>query len=214
MSSVLKRGRFTSTTTTETAPAVVAQVEESSTNETVSETESTNNETEGEAVEVVEPVVAAEKVAVVTEATTTTTTSRSAGLNRLRNRVSLPVSERPKTVRTQVSLTDRRNRFSGLSAKKSESDSSATAIEESNKEEPAEKAVSIASDVQEELEPIAAANSAKASSSPSAIDGSIDSPTSDLGNVEGPVVTAAPAVSSLRNRRPNRIPGQLVARRT
>jgi hypothetical protein len=213
MSSVLKRGRFTSTTTTETAPAVVAQVEESSTNETVSETESTNNETEGEAVEVVEPVVAAEKVAVVTEATTTTT-SRSAGLNRLRNRVSLPVSERPKTVRTQVSLTDRRNRFSGLSAKKSESDSSATAIEESNKEEPAEKAVSIASDVQEELEPIAAANSAKASSSPSAIDESIDSPTSDLGNVEGPVVTAAPAVSSLRNRRPNRIPGQLVARRT
>jgi hypothetical protein len=213
MSSVLKRGRFTSTTTTETAPAVVAQVEESSTNETVSETESTNNETEGEAVEVVEPVVAAEKVAVVTEATTTTT-SRSAGLNRLRNRVSLPVSERPKTVRTQVSLTDRRNRFSGLSAKKSESDSSATAIEESNKEEPAEKTVSIASDVQEELEPIAAANSAKASSSPSAIDESIDSPTSDLGNVEGPVVTAAPAVSSLRNRRPNRIPGQLVARRT
>jgi hypothetical protein len=213
MSSVLKRGRFTSTTTTETAPAVVAQVEESSTNETVSETEATNNETEGEAVEVVEPVVVAEKVVVVTEATTTTT-SRSAGLNRLRNRVSLPVSERPKTVRTQVSLTDRRNRFSGLSAKKSESDSSATAIDESNKEEPAEKAVSIASDVQEELEPIAAANSAKASSSPSAIDESIDSPTSDLGNVEGPVVTAAPAVSSLRNRRPNRIPGQLVARRT
>ncbi|EFX68568.1 hypothetical protein DAPPUDRAFT_259942 [Daphnia pulex] len=210
MSSVLKRGRFTSTTTTEAAPAVVAQVEESSTNETVSETEATNNEapekTEGEAgVEVVEPVV-------VTEATTTTT-SRSAGLNRLRNRVSLPVSERPKTVRTQVSLTDRRNRFSGLSAKKSEADSSATAIEENNKEEPAEKAVSIASDVQEELEPIAA-NSAKASSSSPAMDGSVDSLNSDSGNVEGSVVTAAPAVSSLRNRRPNRIPGQLVARRT
>jgi hypothetical protein len=205
MSSILKRGRFTSTSTTETAP-VVTSVEEVSTNETVSEMDTTNEtpeKSEGEAVEVAEPVVVSEKIA-VTEATTTTT-SRSAGLNRLRNRVTLPVSERPKTVRTQVSLSDRRNRFSVLSNKKSEADSSVT--NEENKEEP-EKA--IPSDVQEEE---ATGNTNKASAV--LTDGSAHSATpNNESNVEAVVsVTVAP-VSSLRNRRPNRIPGQLVTRRT
>ena len=105
MSSILKRGRFSTTTTsTSTEVAVPAVTEEAIAG--------------GEVTDPVDQEIVSEK-AVTTEATTTTTTTaRSVGLNRLRTRLPLAVSERPKSVRTQVSLSDRRNRFSVLGTSK------------------------------------------------------------------------------------------------
>jgi len=59
----------------------------------------------------------------VTKTTTTTTeaaptTNKAAALDRLKNRASIAVSERPKPVRNQVSLNDRRNRITALNARK------------------------------------------------------------------------------------------------
>lgn len=209
MSSILKRGRFTTTTTTEAAP-VVASVDETSTNETVSETERTSEtqeKPEGEVVETADPEVVSEKVAVtVATEPTTTTTTRSAGLNRLRNRVSLPVSERPKTVRTQVSLSDRRNRFSVLSTKKAETEAETSETNEEKKEE-TQKAV--ANDVQEEE---VTGNNGQVVAAVS--EGSADSSPGSESGVEAVASATEAPVFSIRNRRPNRIPGQLAARRT
>lgn len=200
MSSILKRGRFTSTTTTtETTVTVAEDAGIKTTSEEVAKEVMVN---EGEVTATDEPEVVPEKV--VTETTsTTTTTTRSVGLNRLRTRVPLAVSERPKTVRTQVSLTDRRNRFSVLSNSRRTNAEDSSPVDAENKKD-SEKAV--ASSIQQE-EPVD--NDSKASV---VIAEGVES-TSDNEGVEVAVtVTATPLTS--RVRRPSRIPGQLVARRT
>lgn len=122
--SILTRNRASTTTTTTTTAASVPN--------------STEDEQQSETTEVPEGSEETEQTTKSTTTSTTTeatTTSRAAGLNRLRNRISLAVSERPKPVRSQVTLNERRNRFQNLNAKKAsgeESESSKVSNEDSS----------------------------------------------------------------------------------
>ena len=198
ISSILRRGKPTaattvsSTSTTETAALAATSDEADATVADAQPTDAASTEAEESPADAA-PKENKEKKTTTTTTTTvapeTTTTSRTAGLNRLKNRPSsLAVSERPKTVRNQVSLNDRRNKFSGLNKPKPAS-SEAVGSSEAAETGLGEKRESIEDhfDEDEHLE---------------------DETRISETAVPAPAAAPAPAVFSLRSLRPNRKPGQ------
>lgn len=180
ISSILRRGKPTPTTTTTTEAAAggsdTAAVEDEDNvaapvTDVSAEIEDTSSSSSSQKT-------------TTTSTTTTTTTSKPAGLSRLKSRpASLAVSERPKTVRNQVSINDRRNRFSGLNKNKTTSEGT------SSSESSAPDASGLAEKTEEHFDD--------------------DEPVEDETKIsETSVPAPGPAVFSLRSLRPNRKPGQ------
>ena len=120
--SILQRNRSSTTTP---APEVVVEVTENATaivaDENNAAFEAVKEEIESKEVEIPERNIKPtrfNRLEVSTETTTTTTAIPvEKRIDRLRNRPAIAVSQKPKTVRAQVSLTDRRNRFSAANRK-------------------------------------------------------------------------------------------------
>ena len=139
--SILTRGRTTTSTTTTTTAPVPGDASEEANSSTDSPSSGGSEDAASSS---------STTTSTTTEATTTTT-SRSAGLNRLRNRVSLAVSERPKPVRNQVSLNERRNRFTALNTKKaSEEEEASKAVSSSEGSPSTQASTSAAAPVEDE----------------------------------------------------------------